>query len=112
MAHDMENALDLNELLVPHPAATFFIRVTGNSMASAGIYPHDILVIDRAVTPTDNALVIVRIHDQFTINRIKFEPNGIALISENPHHPSRMLNSNDDCEIWGIVTFVIHALNP
>ncbi len=46
-----EQALDLNELVISHPAATFYVRVSGDSMKNAAICDGDIVVVDRAQLP-------------------------------------------------------------
>ena len=65
----IEKTLDLNELLVQKPAATFFARAQGNSMTGAGIFPNDILVVDRSIEPVSGKVVICAIDGELTVNR-------------------------------------------
>lgn len=109
----IDKSLDLNELLITHPAATFFIRVKGISMVNAGINSQDILIVDRARAVTNNKIVIARIYDELTVKRIKIEGDKIYLMPDNPgndeYKPIEITDSMD-FEIWGVVTFVIHQL--
>jgi DNA polymerase V len=66
----VEKALDLNELLIQKPAATFFIRAQGTSMLGAGIHPNDILVVDKSLKPVDGKIVIAAINGEFTVKRL------------------------------------------
>ncbi len=104
----IENSLDLNDLLITHPSATFFIRVIGDSMINAGINSGDILIVDRSLSVANNKIAIVRIHDEFTVKRVKINGNNISLIAENDNYKPIEIKKETDFEVWGIVTFVIH----
>ncbi len=104
----IENALDLNDLLIKHASSTFFVRVVGNSMVNAGINSHDILIVDRSIPVIHNKIAIVRINDEFTVKRIKLEGDRIFLVAENENYPPIEVTKEMDSEVWGIVTFVIH----
>lgn len=104
----VDRALNVQELLIKHPAATFFVRVKGTSMINAGIQSHDILIVDRALTPTDNKIVVARIDGELTVKRLRIEQNRTMLIAESDSHESIEITSSMDFEIWGVVTFVIH----
>lgn len=106
----IENALDLNELLIKHPVATFFVRVCGISMINAGIHDNDILIVDRALTPTDNKIVVARLNGELTVKRIKFEGNKIFLIADNPDYKPIEVTQDTDFEVWGVVTSIIHQV--
>src|SRR6187200_1635266 len=67
----IESKLDLNDLLVPHPAATFFTRVNGNSMIEAGIFHEDLLIVDRAETPGDGCVVVAVVDGELTVKRLR-----------------------------------------
>lgn len=105
-----ENALDLNDLLIKHTASTFFIRVVGNSMVNAGINSNDILIVDRSLSVMNNKIAIVRINDEFTVKRIKLDGDKTFLIAENEQYSPIEITKEMDCEVWGIVTFVIHQV--
>jgi DNA polymerase V len=109
----LEKALDLNDILVSHPASTFFIRVKGNSMINAGIKPNDILIVDRALSPTHNKIVIARINDELTVKRVKLEGEKLFLVPDSTdasQFKPLEITQEMDFEIWGVVAFVIHQV--
>lgn len=98
-----EDKLDLNELLVKHPASTFFVRVRGISMTNAGIKTGDILVVDKALAPLNGSIVIAIIDNEFTVKRLVKNNSEIYLKAEN--NDFKPIKSN--FEIWGVVTHII-----
>lgn len=104
----IEAKLDLNEHLIKHPAATFFVRVEGNSMIGAGIHENDILIVDRSLKPTDGKVVIAVINGELTVKRLKLAQDKIFLIPENDFFTPIEINEEMDFTIWGVVTSVIH----
>ena len=106
----IDKSLDLNELVVKHPSATFFVRVKGSSMAKAGIQSDDILVVDRALSVTNNKVVIARINDELTVKRIKLEGEKLFLMPDNDDYKPIEITEAVDFEVWGVVTFVIHQV--
>lgn len=104
----IECKLDLNEHLIKHPAATFFVRVTGDSMIGAGINSGDILIVDRALQATDNKIVIAYINGEFTVKRITKKKNALYLMPENDNFDPIEITPEMDFEIWGVVSYVIH----
>jgi DNA polymerase V len=104
-----ERELDINDLVVPHPTSSYFLRVSGNSMTGACIYHDDIIVIDRAVTATHNSIVVARIGEELTLKRLQImQHRKIFLKPENPNYNSIEVTSRDDFEVWGVVTWVLH----
>ena len=106
----IEKTLDLNELLVQKPAATFFARAQGNSMTGAGIFPNDILVVDRSIEPVSGKVVICAIDGELTVKRLIKEDGNWKLRAENTDYPDIMIYEEIDMVIWGVVTNVIHSL--
>jgi DNA polymerase V len=106
----IEGKLDLNEHLVKHPAATFFVRVTGDSMIDAGIHPGDILIVDRSLEAADKKVVIAVVEGELTVKRIRLINEKIVLMPENENYKPLQINKETDFEIWGVVTNVIHPL--
>ena len=104
----LDKTLDLNELLISHPAATFFVRVAGDSMKNAGIFSGDTLVVDRSLQPSDNRIVVAILNGEFTVKRLKIHPDGISLLPENPAYPILEVKEGCDFQVWGVVTYVIH----
>ena len=106
----LEGKLDLNSHLVKHPAATFFVRVAGDSMTGAGIHEDDILVVDRSLTPAHDKIVIAVVDGDLTVKRLYKKGNTVRLLPENPDYPPIEVTENTDFTIWGVVTSVIHNL--
>ena len=104
----LERSLDLNEHLVKNPAATFFVRVKGDSMRDAGIASGDILVVDRSVQPKDKQIVVAMLDGDFTVKRLRKRKGGVFLEAENNAYPPIEVGENQELVIWGAVTFVIH----
>jgi|AntRauTorckE5430_2_1112549.scaffolds.fasta_scaffold00285_12 DNA polymerase V len=100
--------LDLNDYLVKDPACTFFVRVQGESMIEAGIYPGDILVVDRSVEARHDDVVVAFINQHFTVKRLYRQADGIRLVAENAAFPSLLIGGGDELIIWGVVGHVLH----
>ena len=106
----LEGKLDLNEHLIKHKAATFFVRVMGDSMLGAGIHDGDLLIVDRSLEAQDKSVVVAVVNGEFTVKRIKKEHGRVWLMPENKDfHPMEM-QEGSELEIWGVVTSVIHKL--
>ncbi len=106
----IEGSLDLNKYLIKHPAATFFVRVTGDSMIKAGIHHGDILIVDRSLEPADKKVVIAVVEGDLTVKRIRMKDGKIFLMPENERYDPMQIDSETSFEIWGVVTNVIHPL--
>ena len=106
----MEGKLDLNEHLVQHPTATFFVRATGESMLGAGIHPGDILVVDRSLEAKSGKIIIAAVDGELTVKRLKKTANGMCLMPENKAFKPLPISDDNDVVIWGVVTNVIHAV--
>jgi DNA polymerase V len=103
----IEKQLDLNEYFVEHPAATFYVRITGDSMKEAGIFSGDILVVDRSLNAVDGKIVIAAVNNELTVKRLYCNSGKVELRPENPDYP--ILSFTDDMElvIWGVVVGVV-----
>jgi DNA polymerase V len=106
----LDQQLDLNEHLVKNPAATFFVRVAGDSMIGAGINDNDILVVDRSLEPNTNNVVIAVVNGELTVKRLIKKRSAWRLVAENPKYPDLEINGETPLEVWGVVTFAIHSL--
>lgn len=104
----LEQQLDLNEHLIQHPAATFFVRVDGDSMKGAGIHRGDILIVDRSLETTSGRIVIAVINGEFTVKRLRIENGSIQLEADNPQYPPIRIQNDWDFQVWGVVTYIIH----
>ena len=106
----VDGALDLNDLLIAHPAATFFVRVSGDSMVAAGIHSGDMLVVDRAVRPTHGRIVVAVLDGGFTVKRIERRGKRWLLRAENPEFALLEVSEESELTVWGVVTYVIHSV--
>ncbi|MEO5343807.1 MAG: translesion error-prone DNA polymerase V autoproteolytic subunit [Gammaproteobacteria bacterium SHHR-1] len=106
----LEGALDLNEHLIAHPAATFFVRVSGDSMLGAGIHPDDILVVDRSLEASSGRIVVVALDGELTVKRLHINGQEVRLLPENPAYAPIVLREEGELHVWGVVTSVIHRL--
>lgn len=104
----LDEKLDLNQLLIQRPSATFFVRVEGDSMLGAGIHPGDLLVVDRGLKATDGRVILAVINGEFTVKRLRLNP--ARLVAENRAFPDLLITEEQSFEVWGVVTNVIHAL--
>jgi len=107
----IENRLDLNELLVKHPASTFFVRVSGESMIKAGINSGDILIVDKAVTARNNSIIIASLNGELTVKRLKTDKGNLRLAAENDNYRDMEIKGEMQFEVWGTVIHVIHTVN-
>ncbi|MEA1972814.1 MAG: translesion error-prone DNA polymerase V autoproteolytic subunit [Candidatus Cloacimonadota bacterium] len=106
----IEDHIDLNQYLIKHPQATFFIKVSGNSMIDAGIFNDDILIIDRAIDPIANKVVIAVIDGELTIKRLKKKNGKWFLKAENQDYEDIHFLEEEDLLIWGVAIYSIHKL--
>ena len=97
--------IDLAQLLVIHSQATYFLRASGQSMVEAGIFDNDILVVDRAVKPRHNHIVVAVVDGDFTVKRLYQRAGGqIKLKAANPTFVDIVPKDGQTIEVWGVVT--------
>lgn len=106
----VEDMLDLQKLLVEHPAATFYVKVSGDSMSGAAIMAGDILVVDRSIEPTHGRIVVASIDSELTVKRLYLSKVRTALEPENPVYQPIEINEETDLRIWGVVTGVVRQV--
>jgi len=107
----IEDTLDLNNYLIAHPSATYFVKVEGYSMVHAGIYPDDILIVDRAVEATHKKVVIAIVDGELTVKRL-FKKNGKWFLTpENPEFKPLEITRDINFNIWGVVIYSIHKMS-
>ncbi|NBC49290.1 MAG: translesion error-prone DNA polymerase V autoproteolytic subunit [Gammaproteobacteria bacterium] len=107
---DQDAAIDLNELLAPHPEACFLLRVRGCSMADAGIDDGDLLLVDRALEPSHGRIVIAVIDGEFTVKRLHRQAQVVRLEAAHAQYPPIELKDGQELQVWGVVTRVIKTL--
>lgn len=100
--------LDINELLIRNPAATFFVRAAGDSMTGVGINDNDILVVDRSLEPVHGKIIIAAVNGELTVKRLVKTGTSCRLVAENPNYPPIEISEDLTCISWGVVTSVIH----
>lgn len=106
----IENSLDLNQYLVKHPAATFFVRVTGDSMTGAGINSGDILIVDRSLTAVSGSIIVAIFNGEFTVKKLVRLGSAVYLFPENPAYEPIAVTDGSEFEVWGVVMHVIHSM--
>lgn len=104
----IDRKLDLNELLIQHPVATFFVRVAGDSMKDAGINHGDILVVDRSLEATSGKIVIAIVNGELTVKRFVQNHTSCQLVAANSNYPPVEITEDTEFSVWGVVTSVIH----
>jgi DNA polymerase V len=105
----VERTLDLNELLIKQPAATYFVRAQGDSMVEVGINPGDILIVDRSLEAHHGDIVIAAIDGELTVKRLETQP-AVRLVPMNTAYQPIDIPEGSDLELFGVVTNVIHSL--
>ena len=105
-----ERRLSLDDELIKNKEATFFARVSGQSMVGAGLDDNDLLVVDKSLEPTNNRIAVCFIDGEFTVKRLKVEKDCVWLLPENPHYKPIRVTEENDFMIWGIVTNVIKTV--
>jgi DNA polymerase V len=105
----LDRALDFNELLIENPAATFAVRIDGESMTGIGMFPGDIAVINRAKAPVNGSVVLALVGGDFTVKRYRVRDGVVTLHPENPRYPDIEIRDGMEFEVWGVVCFSIRS---
>ena len=106
-----ERGIDLNEQLIKNKPATFFLRCTGDAMVDAGIFNGDVLIVDRSLKAASGKIVVVVLNGEMMVRRLEKTFNRIRLVPETKKLSAIEVDtSNCDFSIWGVVTYVIHAV--
>ena len=104
----MHSKIDLNNLLIENPSATYYVRVNGDSMLGAGILSGDLLIVDRSIEVTNNCIVVAHLDGEFTVKRMKKIKNKIFLHAENNNYKPIEITKEIDFELFGVVAHAIH----
>ena len=102
-----QKRISLDKELVKNKEATFFARVSGQSMIGAGLEDNDLLVIDRSLEPANNKIAVCFLDGEFTVKRLRVEKGEVWLQPENPDYKAIKVTEDNEFVIWGIVTNVI-----
>lgn len=106
----VEQTLDLNELCIKRPAATFFVRVDGDSMIDAGIFSNDILIVDRSIKPAHGDVVVAQVNGEFTVKELCLRPT-LMLVPRNTSFEPISFADDSELQIFGVVTNVLRQMN-
>ena len=99
--------LDLNDLLITHPLATFFFEVSGRSMEGAGIFDRDLVIVNRALRPVHGSIVLAQVDSDFTVKYLHLKRSRVELVAANPTFPSLQLADGQLLVVCGVVTAAI-----
>jgi DNA polymerase V len=105
-----EQTLDLNELVISNPTATFYVRVAGDSMKDACIEEGDILVVDRSLHAAPNAIVIALLTGAFTVKRLDLPGKHVFLLPANRLYKPLKVSEHLEFQVWGVVTYCIRKV--
>ena len=105
-----ELRISIDQEVVKNEEATFYARVSGQSMQGAGLDDGDLLVIDRSVEPQNNAIAVCFLDGEFTVKRLKVEEDCIYLMPENPKYQPIKVTEDNQLQIWGVVTYVVKKI--
>ena len=100
----VEGRLSLDEHLVPHPEATFFVRARGNSMVGAGIFDGDLLIVDKSLAPLSGHSVLAVVDGELTVKRLIRRGGTLLLKAENPQFQEITFREGQELQVWGVVT--------
>ncbi|SVB03000.1 uncharacterized protein METZ01_LOCUS155854 [marine metagenome] len=107
-----EGSIDLNEELIPHPNSTFVVRARGDSMIGSGIYPNDLVIVDRSLKFRNGSVIIAVVDGELSIKILKIQDKQISLSSANKNYSDVLVSEEMDFTIWGVCTYVVHTLSP
>ena len=105
----IETHLDLNRHIIQNPAATYFVKVSGDSMVGAGIFSGDLLVVDRSLEPRHRDVVVAAVDGELLVTRLYCRKGAVRLLSENDKYPPIEIIEGQDLVIWGVVTTCVHS---
>lgn len=106
----LESGIDLNRELVKNPSSTFFGRVSGDSMAGAGIEDGDLIVIDKSISASEGDIAVCFVDGEFTLKRIHIENDFVWLVPENPKYRRIKVTPDQNFMVWGVVTYSIKKI--
>ena len=105
-----EYRISLDRTLVKNKEATFYAKVSGQSMINAGLDDGDLLIVDRSLEPKHNKIAVCFIDGEFTVKRLILKDDCVYLQPENPDYKPIKVTEDNDLQIWGIVTHVIKKI--
>ena len=107
----LEPGLNLNQYLIQNSAATFCVKVKGDSMVGSKITTGDILIVDRSLSPQNQNIILAILNGNFVVKKLLISNNDFFLLSDNKYANKIKINSEMEFYVWGVVTYVIHKLS-
>ena len=107
----LEPGLNLNEYLIQNSAATFCVKVKGDSMVGSRITTGDILIVDRSLSPQNQNVILAILNGNFIVKKLLISNNDFYILSDNKYANQIKINSEMEFYVWGVVTYVIHKLS-
>ncbi|RYI41052.1 translesion error-prone DNA polymerase V autoproteolytic subunit, partial [Escherichia coli] len=101
--------IDLNQLLIQHPSATYFVKASGDSMIDGGISDGDLLIVDSAITASHGDIIIAAVDGEFTVKKLQLRPT-VQLIPMNSAYSPITISSEDTLDVFGVVIHVVKAM--
>ncbi|MFN8289376.1 MAG: translesion error-prone DNA polymerase V autoproteolytic subunit [Chitinophagaceae bacterium] len=105
-----ERGIDLNEQLIRNKPATFFFKMKGDAMREAGIFDGDILIVDRSLKLQSGKIIVAILNGELLVRRFHKNFSSAFLIAENNRYKNINLAEFSNFQVWGMVTYVIHAV--
>ncbi|MBB7976477.1 translesion error-prone DNA polymerase V autoproteolytic subunit [Escherichia coli] len=105
----VEQRIDLNQLLIQHPSATYFVKASGDSMIDGGISDGDLLIVDSGITASHGDIVIAAVDGEFTVKKLQLRPT-VQLIPMNSAYSPITISSEDTLDVFGVVIHVVKAM--
>jgi DNA polymerase V len=106
----MERGIDLNEQLIRNKPATFFFRMNSEAMREAGIFPGDVLIVDRSIAAKPGKVIIAVVNGEMMVRRLLQDRGKTWLGADNKTIPPLPLNPEHELIIWGVVVYAIHTV--
>lgn len=106
----MDRGIDLNAELIRNKPSTYFFRMKGDAMKDAGIFDNDVLIVDRSIKPVNGKIIVSVLNGELLVRRFHKNFTSAFLIPENSRYKNINLAEFTDFTVWGVVTFVIHAV--
>ena len=103
----LEDKISFDSMLIKNKPATYLMKVSGQSMSGAGIYPDDLLVVDRSLKPIHNKIVVACIEGEYTLKRFSFLGGKVILKAENKNYKDIAVNNEEEFSIFGVVTAIV-----
>lgn len=106
----VEQPLDLNDLMIENETATFFVRVSGDSMEGLRIFDGDVLVVDRSLTVAHGSIVIAAVYGELVVKQLHKTPTATRLLSAQAGYEPIEITTAEDIYVWGVVTGTVRKL--